>query len=130
MSTTSRIFGSEATIINAQTLDGTGLSETFSSIVDLETNGYEGTQIITDVTWDGSGSEDIILSFYGSVDGSNFDDIAIFSKILTVDAGNTVQSSIIIKDLIQFKAGVVHSASESTPATVTMKHKPWRWQSV
>ncbi|MBW1710538.1 MAG: hypothetical protein JRJ73_11730, partial [Deltaproteobacteria bacterium] len=92
-----------ATIENATLLNGA--TEEFSSDVDLETDGYEGSHITVDVTWDVSGTENVQVGFYGSLDGANYDDEPFFSQELEVSAGNTVQYSFIIKDVLHFRVG-------------------------
>jgi len=125
MATISRNFSSESTIENGTTLSGT--TEEKSSDVDLETNGYVGAHVIVDVTWDGSGSENLRVNFYGSLDGTNYDDEAFFSQELAVSAGNTVQYSFIITDVLHFQVGFEHVASESNEATITCKYQAWNY---
>lgn len=127
MTTISRNFSSETTIENATTLSDT--TEELSDDVDLETSGYEGAHVIVDVTWDGSGTEDLDVNFYGSLDGTNYDDEPFFSQKLAVSAGNTVQYSFVIADLLHFRVGFQHDASESHEATITAKYQAWNWTS-
>jgi len=125
MATAKRVFSNEATIENATTLNGT--TEEFSSDVDLETDGYEGSHVIVDVTWHASGTENVQASFYGSLDGTNYDDEPFFAQELEVSAGNTVQYSFIIKDVLHFRVGFKHVSSEANEATITAKEQSWRW---
>jgi len=125
MATAKRVFSNEATIENATTLSNT--TEEFSSDVDLETDGYEGSHVIVDVTWDASGTENVQVGFYGSLDGTNYDDEPFFAQELGVSAGNTVQYSFIIKDVLHFRVGFKHVDSESNEATITAKEQSWRW---
>jgi len=125
MATAKRTFRAMATIENATLLSNT--TEEFSSDVDLETDGYEGSHVTVDVTWDASGTENVQVSFYGSLDGTNYDDEPFFSQELGVSAGNTVQYSFIIKDVLHFRVGFKHVDSEANEATITAKEQSWRW---
>ncbi|MBW1709924.1 MAG: hypothetical protein JRJ73_08600 [Deltaproteobacteria bacterium] len=125
MSTAKRVFATESTIINAVTLSGT--TESLSSDVDLETNGYEGAHVTIDAAFDASGTQNVAVKIYGSLDGTNYDDEPLFSQEVEVSAGNSVQISLIIKDLAHFKVGVAHVAAEANEATITAKEQSWRW---
>ena len=46
------------------TLSGT--TESFSSDVDLESNGYEGAHLIVEINYDASPSDEVEISLYGS----------------------------------------------------------------
>lgn len=125
MATGKRIFRAEATPLNAQELGDT--AESTSSDVDLETDGYIGSHVTVDATFNASGTENVVVSVYGSLDGTNYDDVAVFSQEIGVSAGNAVQISLVITDLLHFRVGVKHAASDSNHATVTIKEQSWRY---
>jgi len=70
------------------TLSGT--TESFSSNVDMATNGYEGAHVIVEMDYDGTPTDEVEISIYGSLDGTNYDDTPRF----------------IIKDVAHFRLGV------------------------
>lgn len=125
MATGKRVFRAEATPLSAQELGNT--AESLSSDVDLETGGYIGSHVTVDVTFHASGTRNVTVSVYGSLDGSNYDDVAIFSQQVTVTAGATKQISLVIHDVLHFRVGVKHAASDSNHATVTIKEQAWRY---
>ena len=123
MATISRIFGSETTIMNAVTVT-TG---SWSDDVDLETNGYEGAHVIVDADFPSSPTDNLIVQVHASLDGTNFDDTALFS--FTVDKGTDPnQVSFIVKEVAHFKLYCKRSGSTDT-ITVTAKYQPWRYAS-
>jgi len=125
MATGKRDFRAEATPLNAQELGNT--AESLSSDIDLETGGYIGSHVTVDVTFNASGTQNVVISVYGSLDASNYDDVAMFSQQVTVSAGNSRQVSFIVRDVLHFKVGVKHAASDSNHATVTIKEQAWRY---
>ncbi|MBW1723501.1 MAG: hypothetical protein JRJ78_15770 [Deltaproteobacteria bacterium] len=60
------------------TLSGT--TESFSSNVDMATNGYEGAHVIVEMDYDGTPTDEVEISIYGSLDGTNYDDTPLSSK--------------------------------------------------
>jgi fructose-specific phosphotransferase system component IIB len=125
MATAKRIFRAEATPLNAQALGAT--AESFSSNVDLETDGYMGSHVTVSVTFHGSGAQNVVVAAYGSLDGTNFDTIPMFSQEVAVTAGVTKMISLVIQDLANFRIGAKHKASEANVATVTVKEQAWRF---
>jgi len=59
------------------TLSGT--TESFSSNVDMVTNGYEGAHVIVEIDYDDTPTDEVNISFYGSLDGSNYDDTPLWN---------------------------------------------------
>ena len=82
MATISKTWRTEATPMNAVTLADT--TESFSSDINLETDGYEASHVTIDVTFGTTPEYNAIASVYGSLDGSNYDDVAIFSQEITL----------------------------------------------
>jgi len=64
----------------------------YTSDIDLATNGYYGIWIY--LQYDGSGGTDsIIISYFGSPDGTNFDDIELWSVTCSINGGADTQIS-------------------------------------
>lgn len=123
MATISRSFGSETTIMNAVAVT-TG---SWSDDVDLETNGYEGAHVIVDADFPASPTDNLIVEVRTSLDGSNYDDTALFS--FKVDKGTDPnQVSFVIKDVAHFKLYCKRDGSTDT-ITVTAKYQAWRYVS-
>lgn len=105
-------------------IDGT---EKFSSNVDLETDGYEGVHC--DLKYDSSGTTDnMIVNIYGSLDGTNFDSLALSTFIADKNGGVETRISFIVKDLAQLRIGMKRDGSTDT-FDVLLSVQRWRWQS-
>lgn len=123
MAVISKSWGSEATIMNAVAVT-TG---SYSNDADLETNGYEGAYVTVDADFPASPSDDLEVYVQGSLDGTNYDDTALYSFV--IDKGTDPnQVSFIVRDVTHFRLYCKRSGSTDT-ITVTAKYKPWRWQS-
>jgi len=85
------------------TLSGT--TESFSSNVDMATNGYEGAHVIVEMDYDATPTDEVEISIYGSLDGTNYDDTPLWSQQgdKSVDPQ---QLGFIIKDVAHFRLGV------------------------
>lgn len=84
------------------TLSGT--TEAYSSDVDLETSGYEGAHVIVEINFDGTPTDDVKVKLYGSLDGSNYDDVPLWE--MTIDNGvDPCQISFVVRDLAHFRLG-------------------------
>lgn len=104
------------------TLSGT--TETYSDDVDLETNGYEGAHVIVEVNFDASPTDDVKVKVYGSLDGSDYDDIPIFE--FTIDNGtDPCQISFVVCDLAHFRLGFQQTGSTNSH-DVKAAHQAWR----
>jgi hypothetical protein len=124
MATISKVWGSETTIMNAVAVT-TG---SYSDAVDLETNGYEGAHVIVDADFPASPTDNLEVYMQASLDGTNWDDTALFSFV--VDKGTDPnQVSFIVKDVARFRLYCKRSGSTDT-ITVTAKYQAWRWQSI
>ena len=115
MATISKAWAAQTQIIG--TGDGyvtlSGTTESFSSDVDMETSGYEGAHLIVEMDYDATPTDEVIISIYGSLDGTNYDDTPIWS----MNGDKTVdpqQLSFIIKDLAHFRIGVKQTGSTNT----------------
>lgn len=129
MATIKKLWAALSQIIGAA--DGyitlSGVTEIFSSDVNLETNGYEGVHLIIEINYDASPTDEIIINLYGSLDGSNYDDTPIWSmrgdKLV-----DPQQISFIIKDLAHFRIGVRQTGSTNSH-DVRAYQQSWRYQS-
>ena len=123
MATISKSFGSETIVMNAVAVT-TG---SWSDDVDLETNGYEGAHVVVDADFPASPTDNLIVEVRASLDGTNYDDTALFS--FKVDKGTDPnQVSFVIKDVAHFKLYCKRDGSTDT-ITVTAKYQPWRYSS-
>lgn len=100
----------------------------YSSDVDLETNGYEGGHITISAAF--STTDDLVIEVEASLDGSNYDSdtYGLLSFTMPHTDSATKQISFVIKDVAHFRLYCKRSGSTDT-ITVTAKVQPWRWQS-
>lgn len=64
----------------------------FGADIDLETNGYYGMWITLE--HDSSGTtDDIVIGYFGSYDGTNFDDVALFEIRCDASSGADLQQA-------------------------------------
>jgi len=112
MATIGRNWASQTQIIG--TGDGwitlSGTTESYSSDVNLETNGYEGAHVIVEIDYDASPTDEVKIKLYGSLDGSNYDDTPV-SQIQGDKSIDPQQLSFIVKDLAHFRIGVQQTGS-------------------
>ena len=112
MTTINKNWGSPSQIIG--TGDGyvtlSGTTESYSTNIDMETNGYEGAHVTVEIDHDSSPTDEVKIKLYGSLDGSNYDD----TPILEMQGDKSVdpqQLSFIIKDLAHVRIGVQQTGS-------------------
>jgi hypothetical protein len=129
MATISKSWASQSQIIGTgdgyTTLSGT--TESFSSDVDLETNGYEGAHLIVEIDYDTSPTDEVKIRLYGSLDGSNYDDTPVWE----IQGDNSVdpqQLSFVVKDLAHFRIGVRQTGSTDSH-NVRAYLQCWRYTS-
>ncbi|MBW8001763.1 MAG: hypothetical protein FVQ80_07035 [Planctomycetes bacterium] len=101
-----------------------------SSVIDLETNGYEGCLVT--VEYDANGTTDnlnayIYPSLSATTSGSSVpDENAIISASFGNNKGVTQYSTIVVSDLSYFWVGLKSDGGTDTFASgVTVN--PWRW---
>jgi len=90
------------------TLSGT--TESFSSNVDMVTNGYEGAHVIMEMDYDDTPTDEVEISIYGSLDGTNYDDTPLWN----IEGDKSVdpqQLSLIVRDVAHFRIGVKQTGS-------------------
>lgn len=129
MPTISKNWTSQSQIIG--TGDGwvtlSGTTETFSSDVDLQTNGYEGAHLIVEVDYDASPTDEVKIKLYGCLDGSNYDDTPIW-EMQGDKSTDPQQLSFIVKDLAHFRIGVQQTGSTDSH-NVRAYVRAWNYQS-
>lgn len=129
MATITKNWSSQSQIIGSGdayvTLSGT--TESFSSDVDLETNGYEGAHVTVEMNYDSSPTDEVEISIYGSLDGSNYDDTPIWTMQGDHDI-DPQQLSFIVKDLAHFRIGVKQTGSTDSH-DVRAYVQCWNYQS-
>ena len=126
MATISKVWRAEATPMNGVTIVDT--TESFSSDIDLETDGYIGSHVTIDSNFGATPEYNVIISVYGSLDGTNYDDTAMFSQ--EIDKGTDPnQISLVIQDVAHFRIGVKQGGTVTNDAVVTIKEQSWRFQS-
>lgn len=128
MATISKNWQSQSWVLGGSaswsTLSGT--TETLSSSVDLVTSGYMGADVLVEVNFDATPTDHVTVSFYGSLDGSNFDDLPFYS--FTMDNANDAQVSVVIRDKAYFKVGFVQTGSTDSH-DVRASHCLWNYTS-
>jgi hypothetical protein len=112
MATISKNWLSQSQIIGTGdswvTLSGT--TETYSSDIDLVTNGFEGAHLIVEMDYDGTPTDQVKIKLYGSLDGSNYDDTPVW-EIQGDKSTDPQQLSFIIKDFAHFRIGIQQTGS-------------------
>jgi hypothetical protein len=108
------------------TLSGT--TESYSSDVDMETNGYEGAHVTVEINYDASPTDEVKIKIYGSLDGSNYDDTPVW-EMQADKSVDPQQLSFIVKDLAHFRIGVQQTGSTDSHDVRTYV-QCWNYQSV
>ncbi len=129
MATINKNWASQSQIIG--TSDGyitlSGTTESYSSDVDLETNGYEGAHITIEIDYDASPTDEVAIKLYGSLDGSNYDDTPIW-EMQGDKSVDPQQLSFIVKDVAHFRIGVQQTGSTNSH-NVRAYVQCWNYQS-
>lgn len=121
-----RIFRALATLMNAVALGDT--AESFSSVVDMKTDGYLASEVDVNVTFHASGTQNVLICCYARLN-SSFDgsEIPFFSQEIAVGAGSTRRLPIAIPDKLYWRIGARHVASDTNHAVVTITEQSWRY---
>lgn len=129
MATTTRNWAAQSQIIGTGngyiTLSGT--TESYSSDVDLETNGYEGAHVVVEINYDGTPTDEVKIKLYGSLDGSNYDDTPIW-EMQGDKSVHPQQLSFVVKDLAHLRIGVQQTGSTDSD-DVRAYVQCWNYQS-
>lgn len=82
-----------------------GVTEQYSSDIDLETGGYDGAHVIVEVNFDVTPTDYVDVAVYGSLDGTNYDDTSLWGqRIDKLTSPN--QISFVVRDLAHARVGV------------------------
>ena len=115
MATINRNWASQSQIVGTGdsyvTLSGT--TESYSSDVDTETNGYEGAHVIVEIDYDASPTDEVRIKLYGSLDGSNYDDTPVW-EMQGDKSVDPQQLSFVVRDLAHFRIGVQQTGSTNS----------------
>jgi len=129
MATINKNWASQSQIIG--TSDGyitlSGTTESYSSDVDLETNGYEGAHVTVEIDYDASPTDEVKIKLYGSLDGSNYDDTPI-CQMQGDKSIDPQQLSFVVKDVAHFRIGVQQTGSTNSH-NVRAYVQCWNYQS-
>lgn len=104
-----------------------GVTEIFSSDINLETDGLEGSHVIVEIDYDGTPTNEVEISLYGSLDGTNYDDTPIWS-MQGDKSVDPQQLSFVIRDLAHFRIGVKQTGSTDSH-NVRAYVQSWNYQS-
>jgi hypothetical protein len=130
MATINRNWASQSQTIG--TGDGyvtlSGTTESYSSNVDMETNGYEGAHVILEIDYDASPTDEVKIKLYGSLDGSNYDDTPIW-EMQGDKSVDPQQLSFVVRDLAHFRIGIQQTGSTNSH-NVRAYVQCWNYQSV
>lgn len=127
MATISKDWRAPATIMSANDL--VDAVEEYTSDVDLETAGYIGSHVTVDVTFGTTPEYGVGVYVYGSLDGSTYDDVPMFSQTITLVSATAQQISLIIQDVAHYRIGVAQLGTVTNDAQVTIIEQAWRYQS-
>ncbi|OHB77103.1 MAG: hypothetical protein A2Z25_11870 [Planctomycetes bacterium RBG_16_55_9] len=129
MATINKNWDSQSQIMGTDdgyvTLSGT--TESYSSDVDMETNGYEGAHVTVEINYDASPTNEVHIKLYGSLDGANYDDTPIW-EIQGDKSIDPQQLSFLVKDLAHFRIGVKQTGSTDSH-DVRAYVQCWNYQS-
>ena len=129
MATINRNWTSQSQIIG--TGDGyvtlSSTTESYSSDVDMETNGYEGAHIMLEIDYDASPTDEVKIKLYGSLDGSNYDDTPIW-EMQGDKSVDPQQLSFVVRDLAHYRIGVQQTGSTNSH-NVRAYVQCWNYQS-
>ena len=130
MATTKKNWASQSQIIG--TGDGyitlSGTTESYSSDVDTETNGYEGAHVTVEIDYDATPTDEVEIKLYGSLAGSNYDVTPIW-QMQGDKSVDPQQLSFIVKDLAHFRIGVKQTGSTDSH-NVRAYVQCWNYQSI
>jgi hypothetical protein len=129
MATINRNWASQSQIIG--TGDGyvtlSGTTESYSSDVDMETNGYEGAHVTVEIDYDTTPTDEVAIKLYGSLDGTNYDDTPLW-EMQGDKSIDPQQLSFVVRDLAHFKIGVRQTGSTDSH-NVKAYVRCWNYQS-
>lgn len=121
MATIKKNWQTEQTLMDAVAVT-TG---SWSSDVDLETDGMEGAHLTVDADFPASPTDNLVVEVRASLDGTNYDDTPLYSFEVANDTDPN-QVSFVVKDVAHFKLFCKRSGTTDT-ITVTAKCQRWNY---
>jgi len=117
-------WNAKVTLMNAVNVT----SGTASDAVNLEASGYEGAAISVLADFPGGATDHLDVSIQGSLDGTNFDTVALAAVRLdkATDPGRVTFN---IRNIPYFRVYAARSGSTDTIA-VTVTYRPFRYRSI
>ena len=103
------------------TLSGT--TEEYSSSIDM--TGHDRAHVIVEVNFDATPTDNVQVNVYGSLDGTNFDDVPLSSVI--IDNGtDPSQITLVIEGLVHARIGCVQTGStDSHDVRAYVRKRSW-----
>ena len=102
-----------------------GITEQYSSDIDLETDGYDGAHVVVEVNFDTTPTDYVDVALYASLDGTNYDDTSMWGqRIDKLTSPN--QISFIVRDLAHARVGVKQTGSVNSH-DVRMYVQKWKY---
>jgi hypothetical protein len=102
-----------------------GVTEQYSSDIDLETNGYDGAHVVVEVNFDTTPTDYVDVALYASLDGVNYDDTSMWGqRIDKLTSPN--QISFIVRDLAHARVGVKQTGNVNSH-DVRMYVQKWKY---
>ena len=108
------------------TLSGT--TEEFSSDVDLVTSGYEGANVMVEVNFDATPTDDVNVRFYGSQDGTNYDDVPLY-QVRVENGTDPSQLSFVVYGLAHFRVSFQQTGSTNSH-DVRASYMAWNYDTI
>lgn len=125
MATLQRVFDGS---VQTTSVNSTSVT-TGSSTGNIDISAYEGAHVIVDADFPTTPTDDLLVEFYGSLDGGSNDDDTPYAVARISKDTDPNQMSFIVKDLYSFKIIVKRDGSTDT-ITVTVSYKRFRWETV
>lgn len=93
-------------------------TEQFFDVVP-QLNPGESAHVTVEVNFPGSPTDDAIISIYGTIDGTNYDDTALFAFMMSRSI-DPHQVSFLVSGVYQFRVGVKRSGTTDTFTSADM----------
>ncbi len=90
-----------------------GITEIYSSDIDMVTDGLDGAHLIVEIDYDDTPTDQVKIKLYGSLNGTDYDDTPIW-EMQGDKSFDPQQLSFIIKDMAHFRIGVQQTGSTNS----------------
>jgi len=128
MATIKKVFATVAVLVETANYGGSAVvvaadgEYDYTSDVDLETNGYEGSHVT--IEWMGSNTkDDLVVDVFASLDATTYDTEPFASYVFPNRIARQ-QASIVVKDVAHFRLGVKSSGTNTT-FEYQISHQAW-----